>query len=447
VKFFLPDWDDRVDPGYDFATDRSTYRRDPATHDIYAHECFGDEPCYDGILISRSALPEKGAKRRRIDEIGLRRALRLPASYELLGDCGAFGYADQPEPTYDTAEVLQFYQRVGVDYGVSVDHIIFPAYPEQRTFRYDLTIRNAVEFLRLHRAGGFRFTPVGAVQGWDEDSYRKAARVLVDAGYEMLAVGGLVRTTTAALLGIVSAIVDEVGPGTRLHLLGVARDALTPQLDELGIFSFDSASPMRTAWTSATKNYLLGPRHYTAIRIPFVDPNVDGTRSDNILTRTAERTTYAELERMERAALKSVRAYGRHEAALDDAMDAVARYDMFQTRRLDGPTSRDSRLERYRRTLNDRPWDRCDCLICSELGVDVLIFRGNNRNRRRGFHNVRDFYVRLKSGEDAVSGPGGPGKRHEREVAHRGEATPQPSPSSPAPRARRSSSQRRGERA
>jgi hypothetical protein len=413
VKFFLPDWDDRgVDPGYDFATDRSTYRRDPATDDVYAHESFGDEPCYDGILISRSALPEAGAKRRRIDEIGLRRVLRLPPSYGLLGDCGAFGYVNQPEPIYETHEVLQFYQRVGVDYGVSIDHIIFPAFPEQKQFRYDLTIRNALEFLRLHRLAGLPFTPVGAVQGWDEDSYRKAARLLVDAGYDMLAIGGLVRTTTATILGIVSAVVEEVGPGTRLHLLGVARDALTPKLAELGIFSFDSASPIRTAWTSATKNYLLGSDSYTAIRIPFVDPDVNGTRGDNILTRTSERTTYSELKRMERAALTSVQAYGRHQATLDDALDAVARYDVFQTRRLDGPSSRDSRLERYRRTLRDRPWERCQCRICMELGIDVLIFRGNNRNRRRGFHNVRDFYARLRVLTRSEPEVRNPGSRH-----------------------------------
>jgi hypothetical protein len=66
---------------------------------------------------------------------------------------------------------LDFYQRVGVDYGVSVDHIIFPALPDQRQFRYDLTINNAIEFLKRHRAGGYTFTPVGAIQGWDVPSY------------------------------------------------------------------------------------------------------------------------------------------------------------------------------------------------------------------------------------------------------------------------------------
>lgn len=49
-------------------------------------------------------------------------------------------------------------------------------------------------------------------------------------------------------------------------------------------------------------------------------------------------------------------------------------------------------LEKYRRLLNARPWERCDCPICSEHGIEVAIFRGNNRNRRRGFHNTRRFY-------------------------------------------------------
>ena len=49
-------------------------------------------------------------------------------------------------------------------------------------------------------------------------------------------------------------------------------------------------------------------------------------------------------------------------------------------------------LEAYRRTLSDRPWEQCDCPICTEHGIEVCIFRGNNRNRRRGFHNTDRFY-------------------------------------------------------
>jgi len=49
-------------------------------------------------------------------------------------------------------------------------------------------------------------------------------------------------------------------------------------------------------------------------------------------------------------------------------------------------------LEDYRKTLRNRPWERCNCPICSEIGIEVCIFRQNDRNRRRGFHNTRRFY-------------------------------------------------------
>ena len=46
----------------------------------------------------------------------------------------------------------------------------------------------------------------------------------------------------------------------------------------------------------------------------------------------------------------------------------------------------------YRRALRDRPWQACDCPICQDVGIEVIIFRKNNRNRRRGFHNAKVFY-------------------------------------------------------
>ena len=48
--------------------------------------------------------------------------------------------------------------------------------------------------------------------------------------------------------------------------------------------------------------------------------------------------------------------------------------------------------ERIRRTLDDRPWEKCGCAICKQSGIEVILFRGNNRNRRRGFHNTHVFH-------------------------------------------------------
>ena len=53
---------------------------------------------------------------------------------------------------------------------------------------------------------------------------------------------------------------------------------------------------------------------------------------------------------------------------------------------------RNKTKERIKRTLVDRPWEKCGCAICKQWGIEVLIFRGNNRNRRRGFHNTHIFY-------------------------------------------------------
>ncbi len=49
-------------------------------------------------------------------------------------------------------------------------------------------------------------------------------------------------------------------------------------------------------------------------------------------------------------------------------------------------------LDEYKTLLREEPWRECDCRICQEYGIEVAIFRANNRNRRRGFHNTKRFY-------------------------------------------------------
>ena len=51
--------------------------------------------------------------------------------------------------------------------------------------------------------------------------------------------------------------------------------------------------------------------------------------------------------------------------------------------------------EKYLRTLEDRPWKKCDCPFCQQLGIQILIFRGANRNKRRGAHNTLMLYSRI----------------------------------------------------
>ena len=59
------------------------------------------------------------------------------------------------------------------------------------------------------------------------------------------------------------------------------------------------------------------------------------------------------------------------------------------------PTRHD-RTDAYRDLLTNRPWQHCPCGICATAGIDVAIFRGSERNKRRGFHNLFVFGQRLQ---------------------------------------------------
>ena len=58
--------------------------------------------------------------------------------------------------------------------------------------------------------------------------------------------------------------------------------------------------------------------------------------------------------------------------------------------------SRRDYTEQYEQTLTDKPWKNCKCAVCKALGIHVIIFRGAERNRRRGFHNIYVTFQSLK---------------------------------------------------
>ena len=50
----------------------------------------------------------------------------------------------------------------------------------------------------------------------------------------------------------------------------------------------------------------------------------------------------------------------------------------------------------YKKLLEDKPWEKCDCQVCKKCGILMSIFRGSNRNKRRGMHNLHVFNKQLK---------------------------------------------------
>jgi hypothetical protein len=340
------------------------------------------EPNYDGILVSRAVAQKSKKKDARINAMGVHRFLRVPRKFPIMGDCGAFDYIDQKEPPYTTEDVLDYYTRLDFDAGVSVDHLIVPAFYADKQFRYDLTVHNAEGFLKEHRKRGLQWQPIGAVQGWDPDSYARAAAAYIKMGYKYLGLGGLVRCSTKEIIQILKEVQPVLKPGINVHLFGIARPEALPIFTSLGVTSVDSASHLRRAWLVAHDNYFtLDGTSYSAIRIPGVGKSF---RSKRMIQEG--KASEVELLALQHKAMDAVTAVDQGRMKVADAVRVIEDYD-----RLIGE-DRDWMGEQYRRTLEDQPWKKCPCDICKTWGVQVMIFRGNNRNRRRGFHNTYVFY-------------------------------------------------------
>jgi hypothetical protein len=385
LRYFIPEWDDLVDPEYDFVTDTHSGGRGEWSNEVYAHQLY-PEPNYDGILISRAVAEKSKKKTARLSELGVHRYLRVPREFPILGDCGAFDYIASEVPPYETNDILDYYTRLGFDYGVSIDHLIVPAFEAQKEFRYELTIHNAEQFLKEHRAQGLRWEPIGAVQGWDPTSYANAARRYVEMGYRYIALGGLVRSSTPEILQVLEKVHKVVPQTVKVHLFGLARFRAITDFVRLGVHSIDSASALRKAWLGNNLNFLTMDGWYSAIRVPQVPkPGKRSFRAKRVIDSGAQ--SEEGLHRLEQDCLSGLRTYGTGAGTPPSSLlDLLVQYDTLIA------GERKGTRERIQRTLEDRPWEKCGCAICSRWGIEVAIFRGNNRNRRRGFHNTHVFY-------------------------------------------------------
>lgn len=385
MSYFIPDWDDMVDPNYDFETDTHSSGSGNWGNQVYSHQLY-DTPNYDGILVSKAVIENSKTKKAMINELGVHRYLRVPEQFPVMGDCGAFSYVKERVPPYTTNEILEYYTNLGFNFGVSIDHLLFGAETaDEQKERYQLTIQNAEDFITEHRKLGLRWKAIGAVQGWNPKTYAEAARAYIDMGYTYIGLGSLVRTRTETILSIVDAVSQVIPENIGVHLFGIARTKELRTFAKLGITSIDSASYLRKAWMSINRSYLTESGPYTTIRIPDVEGVIRKYK------KREEMINEKTLRVLENEALSSIRSIARQDGDVDNCVEALIKYD--EVARLGN--RRDS-LEKlglmYKKTLEARPWEHCSCAICQNIGVEVVIFRGNNRNRRRGFHNTYVFY-------------------------------------------------------
>ncbi len=404
MKFFFPDSQDLVDPSFDFETEKRNDTRIRQRDDLYAHEVFKNPP-YDGMLVSMAIVGGTNGssgrytlgQQRRFAVEGARAFLRLPKELKLMGDCGAFSYVKEPVPPVTVEQVARFYEEGGFDIGASVDHIILDynadwdrslpgikAVSEDCERRQELTIELARDFQKLCRKDKVRFEPMGIAQGWSPKSYVRAVVALQKMGYEYIALGGLVPLKSSEILQVLEAVSPKLKPPTRLHLFGVTRLDHVKEFAQHSVVSFDSTSPLTQAFKEDRDNYYGRRRRYSAIRVPQVDINLK--LKNRVLSGEVKQ---AEAFRLERECLDALRRFDRRRFPRRELIELLNEYQQ-----LFGGTRNYS--AEYEILLKDRPWEECRCAVCRELKIDVVIFRGAERNRRRGFHNVYVTYNRLK---------------------------------------------------
>lgn len=423
MKFFFPDSQDLVDPGFDFERERWSETRVRQRDDLYAHELFKDR-AFDGLLVSKGIVDGVGGvggryslgQKHRLLRNGVREFFRLGnASYDLpvMGDCGAFTYVRERKPPYTVEEVTQFYTDCRFDLGLSVDHVILDFQPawdnsgsdleedekarrEAAIERREITIKLAREFFVVHRKMKCRFKALGVAQGWSPKSYAKSVADLQRIGYRYIALGGMVPLKTPEIIASLAAIDEVRRPDTHFHLLGVTRTTALAEFARYGVVSFDSTSPLRQAFKDDKDNFYTMGGAFTAIRIPQVEGNA--TLEKLILSGTVPQ---AKARHLEKACLQAMKDFDAGRAKVNSVVDVLLEYEA-----LARPNKSQSTLSKkrkttdngavYREVLAAAPWRACKCAVCRQIGYHVILFRGAERNRRRGFHNLWVFYRRLQ---------------------------------------------------
>ncbi|MDI1450825.1 tRNA-guanine transglycosylase DpdA [Polyangium sp. 6x1] len=424
MKYFLPDSQDLVDPSFDFDRERRSTTRLRQRDDLYAHEIFKDGVC-DGLLVSKGIVDGFGAtggrytlaQRQRLLRTGAPDFFRIEnapgAKLPIMGDCGAFTYVNEEVPPYSVDEVTEFYLDCRFDFGISVDHVILAyrpefdepgaSIPEELRKRQDVTLELARQFLAKQQGERLPFTPLGVAQGWSPKSYAHSTRELQKMGYRYIAVGGMVPLKTPDILASLEAIDSIRGKDTRLHLLGVTRTEQLGAFARMGVASFDSTSPLRQAFKDDKDNYYTPTRTYTAIRIPQVEGNPKLQK--RIM---AGKVSQEKARELEKGCMVAMRRFDAGEVDLESTLDVLQRYDEL--------CDVAERREVYREVLADRPWKSCPCDVCRTIGHHVILFRGAERNRRRGFHNTWVFYKELQRDVEAaaIAAPRGASSRNAR---------------------------------
>jgi len=450
MRFYIPEWDDLVDLEYDFINEsHSKSHNSTKRNDMYMWEIFNNSSIpFDGVLVSLMTIINNGSKFEDIKNSGgLHQYLRLPKRYSILADCGAWGYINKEEegPRFEATEVFNYYKELGIQEAVTVDHLVLPRVKVQGRMidvdvqrRMDITYNNGIEgyyFWKKNYSNDFNL--LVSVQGLRPSDYLNMFNNYLEHEISSFAFGGLAKKPTKIIIEIIKSLISFLEKKEveieRIHFFGLGRRSLFSLFQEVekhGVkVSFDTSSWLRQAWLGG-KYFLVESdklQKYTALRVPFTRSDRSSFKGKRKLTESAD---IDKLEKLESKTMKFIRAYNENQKLLNEALDAIGEYDKRVLHELK-KSYRDNyeqkaeeriiRLEnhyeglekKYLETLKNRPWNNCDCPICQKHGIDVVIFRGNDRNRRRGFHNTYIMYHKV------MKNPNTWGRIKERRIEHR----------------------------
>ena len=408
MRFYFPDSQDQIDPSFDFETEERSPFRIRQRDDLYAHEVL-DARAVHGHAVSKAMVDGvaggagrySAQQRQRLYRVGIREFFRLDDApgprLDTIGDCGAFTYVREDVPPYSVDEVIDFYEGFGFDAACLVDHVILGFELQPPTARTiscrrngvaprSMTLELADEFLQRHRRARLHLRAGRRRAGLEPGVLRR--RRSIDCRRSATSASRSAAWSpqkTHEILAVLEAIATVREPRTRNCTCSASPACEhVPTFADLGVTSFDSTSPFRQAFKDDRDNYYALDRTYVALRVPQVDGNAKLQR--RIRAGEVDRR---HARRLEQAALATLRAFDRGERDHRRGRRRPARVRSSCTTRhatAARPTARCSTAA---------PWKSCDCAVCRDVGIQVIIFRGTERNKRRGFHNLHVFAQRL----------------------------------------------------
>lgn len=170
-------------------------------------------------------------------------------------DSGAYSLINNPHKNLSPKEVFE--QQLNIADGSTIPtilcHLDAPLPPGIKDtveiyHRLEKTISNAYQFMELFRSAHLppNYKSMGVIQGINYDSISFCAEELERIGFDQLGIGSL------AALYDKRTIVERVSYAVKasrsdLHVFGVSAINTVQQLLTLGVRSFDSSTPMKTA--------------------------------------------------------------------------------------------------------------------------------------------------------------------------------------------------------